>query len=111
MWCTAAAGVVSGKSASPCGFVLCVRACALSGGALLAHGEAEHPCPAKGEADWANLASSSPPVWMSPCVCAAAQRYKRCGAVSNITAASKSGCVCVLFFFSCDVALFRTRQG
>lgn len=99
LWCTTAAGVVSGKSASPCGFV---RACVLSGGALL-HREAEHPCPAKGEADWANLASS-PLVWMSQSVCAAAQRYKRCGAVSNITAASKSGCVCVFLKWCCVVS-------
>lgn len=41
-------------------------------------------------------------------VCTAAQRYKRCGSVSNITAASKSGCVCG---FWCDAALSRTRQG
>lgn len=41
-------------------------------------------------------------------VCTAAQRYKRCGSVSNITAASKSGCVCG---FWCDAALYRTRQG
>lgn len=72
-----------------------VRACVLSGGALL-HKEAEHPCPAKSEADRGNLASS-PVAWMSVCLSVPRLRGTNAAGLSATSALHQSRVVFAVF--------------